>query len=1038
MRNRFLHAVLVLAILILAAPFAARAQETQPGDACTVAGRFMHVGGPENPGAGLLLVCDGSNWRRVAEWDNSANLGVKQAAPKAPLHVGGEAIIGPTTGLACDANRTGGLRWSSANSTFEMCDGSAWKKIAASACDNAPAFPIFTDQTMLATSTLVSSNIVSITGMDAGCNSTVSVSGQGSPEYRICTDSSCLVVLQNWTAGNTTQDMQGKYLQLRATTSASAGTTFTVTATIGATSANWNITTQYADCSGNPIGTVCGDGTVYAGTSPDGSVPMFTTRCDAGMSWTGSCTGTRGTYSWNAGNSSNLVDTLITNCASAPACDASGESSTAILINTDSDSGTAGIQAHAAAQYCADLNINGYTDWFLPSIREVDVMYANKTAIGNFNTSAGDYWGSSETTSSPPQAWIEDFSAGAISGGSKNVTSGRYVRCVRRNADITPASLSFTDQTNQAAAALITSNIIQITGMDTATSVAIINKSADGTGNPGYRICSDSSCSGVVTGWNSNRNSISNNQYVQLRMNANSTPGAINSALVIVGDLSDQWDLTTSSSDPCAGSPNPGAVCADGSVYAGLSPDGNTDMYTTRCDGGQTFSSGACTGANQVSAWNDGYNGTTNFVDTVLPNCTVTSGCTASGESNASILVNTDSNYDSAGQQQHAAAQYCADLSIHGQTDWYLPAVPEIDVMYANKTVIGNLSGTYWSSSEYNFERAWYMDINTGGWSNTQGGWGKEEGGKKPRCVRRNVDITPAAFSFTDQTNQTAAALINSNIVQITGLGAATQMAVTNKSGDGTGNPEYRICSDSSCSVVVTGWNSGQSAISNNQYVQLRMYANGAASGVNSVVVIVGDLTDQWDLTTASGDPCAGSPSPGAVCSDGSVYAGLTPDGNVAMYVTRCDVGQSWSGSACTGTRVTKAWNAGNSSNMTDTTLGNCGSAPACAVSGETNTTALIAEDSDSATAGTQLHIAAQHCADLSENGQTDWYLPSAPELNVMYTNKAATGQFDTSGSYYWSSSENSGSYPWMQRFSDGNQAITGKATGNLVRCARK
>src|SRR5574337_562894 len=286
MRNRLLP--LVLALLVLAAPFAAQAQETQPGDACTVANQFVHVGGPENPGAGLLLVCDGSNWRRVEEWDTSANLGVKQAAPKAPLHVGGEAIIGPTTGLACDANREGGLRWSSVNATFEMCDGSSWKKIAASACDNAPAFPVFTDQTMLATSTLVTSNIVSITGMDAGCSATVGVSGSGGPEYRICTDSSCLVVLQNWTAGNTSQDMQGKYMQLRATTSASAGTQFTITASIGATTANWNITTQYADCSGNPIGTVCGDGTVYAGLSPDGNVAMFTTRCDVGQSWTGS------------------------------------------------------------------------------------------------------------------------------------------------------------------------------------------------------------------------------------------------------------------------------------------------------------------------------------------------------------------------------------------------------------------------------------------------------------------------------------------------------------------------------------------------------------------------------------------------------------------------------------------------------------------------------------------------------------------------------------------------------------------------------
>ena len=56
-------------------------------------------------------------------------------------------------------------------------------------------------------------------------------------------------------------------------------------------------------------------------------------------------------------------------------------------------------------------------------------------------------------------------------------------------------------------------------------------------------------------------------------------------------------------------------------------------------------------------------------------------------------------------------------------------------------------------------------------------------------------------------------------------------------------------------------------------------------------------------------DPCAApSPAIGSICSDGSQYAGLTPDGNVKMYIMRCNLGQSWNGSACTGTETTVAW----------------------------------------------------------------------------------------------------------------------------------
>ena len=169
----------------------------------------------------------------------------------------------------------------------------------------------------------------------------------------------------------------------------------------------------------------------------------------------------------------------------------------------------------------------------------------------------------------------------------------------------------------------------------------------------------------------------------------------------------------------------------------------------------------------------------------------------------------------------------------------------------------------------------------------------------------------------------------------------------------------------------------------------------------------------------------------GDVCSDGSVYAGLSPDGNVAMYTTPSDAGQF-------------AWNNGNSSNYVNTTMADCtdgppGTAGSCQT-GAANTALLIAEDSDSGTGGTQPHIAAQHCHDLTAHSHLDWYLPAEDELDVLYTNRVAIGNFQTSGELYWSSSEFGNNSARRINFNTGfNTGGVAKEDATLyVRCVRK
>lgn len=61
------------------------------------------------------------------------------------------------------------------------------------------------------------------------------------------------------------------------------------------------------------------------------------------------------------------------------------------------------------------------------------------------------------------------------------------------------------------------------------------------------------------------------------------------------------------------------------------------------------------------------------------------------------------------------AAKVCADLSLGGYTDWYLPSKNElIQLLYKRNLVGGFAAGDYWSSSELDIQRASYIEFSTG------------------------------------------------------------------------------------------------------------------------------------------------------------------------------------------------------------------------------------------------------------------------------------------------------------------------------------
>lgn len=79
----------------------------------------------------------------------------------------------------------------------------------------------------------------------------------------------------------------------------------------------------------------------------------------------------------------------------------------------------------SAAKSCSDLELNGYGDWYLPSIYELNKLYINKAAVGGFASTY--YWSSTEYGGN--YAWMQSFGSGNQFSYEKY--DSYYVRAVR-------------------------------------------------------------------------------------------------------------------------------------------------------------------------------------------------------------------------------------------------------------------------------------------------------------------------------------------------------------------------------------------------------------------------------------------------------------------------------------------------------------------------------------------------------------------------------------------------------------------------------
>ncbi len=309
--------------------------------------------------------------------------------------------------------------------------------------DDTPDVFAFTDVTGQALNTQITSNTVTISGIGPAAVA-VSVTGDGSPE--VSTDGGTV-----WAASGTISN--GGSLQVRLTSANALNTLYSATVTVGAVSDQWDVTTATDPCAvASPAyGTTCADGTLFAGFHPvNTSVKLYAMQQDAPT-----------TMAWNNGANPDTVNTSLANC---PAISDSGTVTTGVRsrdpinsnpASTDPNKAVATAGCHegqantntlatyapnastpyAAATYCANLSpatdaarALGHDDWYLPSINEVSMLFANLGPQPNYNFQNAYYWSSSENTTT--SAWGQGFTSGTQSTNAKY--NLRRVRCVRQ------------------------------------------------------------------------------------------------------------------------------------------------------------------------------------------------------------------------------------------------------------------------------------------------------------------------------------------------------------------------------------------------------------------------------------------------------------------------------------------------------------------------------------------------------------------------------------------------------------------------------
>ena len=739
-----------------------------------------------------------------------------------PAGDGGAGCTGP-------AGIEGDLMYNSTHHYLQYCEGDVWRAIAmrpyVPPSDADPDAFDFADQSGVALSTLVESNIQTISGVDVAVP--VSVSGDGAPQIRINGGS--------WVTSGTISD--GQSLQVRMTGGAVGGVTRTATVMIGGVSDTWSVTTvsditpdafTFTDQTGVAVSTLTTSNTITISGINSAAAVSVSGAGSPQISINGGAWVTSGTIT----NGQTLQARLTSNSAGGVANSAT--------INVG------GVTDSWSVTTISDTAPDAFTFTDQTGVAVSTLVTSNLIAISGINFAApvsvsgagspqisinGGAWVASGTITNGQTLQVRltsNATGGVANSATVNVGGVTDSWSVTTVSDTAPNAFTFTDQTGVAVSTLITSNTITISGINAGTAVSV-----SGTGSPQISINGGAwATSGTIT----------NGQTLQVRLTSNATGGVANSATIDIGGVTDSWSVTTVSDT----TPNAFTFTDQTGVAVSTLTTSNTITISGINTGATASVSGA--GSPQISingaAW-------------------VTSGTIANGQtlqvrltSNATGGVANSATVNVGGVTDSWSVTTVSDTAPNAFTFTDQTGAAVSTLITSNTiTISGINTGAAVSVSGAGSPQ---ISINGGAWttsgtitngqtlrvrltSNATGGVANSAtvnvgGVTDSWSVTTVSDTTPNAFTFTDQTGAALSTLIYSNTITISGINAGTAVSVS-----GGGTPRISI---NGGAWVASG------TITNGQTLRVRLTSSASYDTALTATVNVGGVTDAWVVRT--------------------------------------------------------------------------------------------------------------------------------------------------------------------------------------------
>ena len=336
--------------------------------------------------------------------------------------------------------------------------------------------------------------------------------------------------------------------------------------------------------------------------------------------------------------------------------------------------------AVAARGYRPTVAGTTYTDWFLPSKDELNVLYFERATVGGFVDPHPQYWSSSEYVAGI--AWHQDFLYGT------QFTNGKfdayYVRPIRAFAPATNISITRAAVGTQRRTAFTTQPqiTIQFSNNETVTASSAVVTASISSGGTLIGTTTATASSGVATFSNLGVDGTIGTTYT-ISYTALDLPVA-SATVTLTGTTCDGATFTCQ-----VGDTGPGG----GTIFY-VAPTTFTQLGATgfMCSTACKYLEAAPTSG--TGAWTDQFYRWSGNLNTLIGTTGTEIG---TGYKNTLAIVAQSNTSDRAAK---VSRDYSGPNSLR---NWFLPSKDELNELYLQKTIVGGFQQNYyWSSSESN------------------------------------------------------------------------------------------------------------------------------------------------------------------------------------------------------------------------------------------------------------------------------------------------------------------------------------------------